>query len=342
MMRSAIAPAVALITLITPITLLALLLAACGGGEVERRIPAPGTFVFTQGVDLWIQDDDGARLLIAAEQDQQLLQPALSPDGRQVAYVVFQLTRAEGATIGTDIAIANLDDPRPEIVVQHTRQVEFVWSPRWTPDGRSLILTHEPGEFMSRVIRLDLQRREIEILREDARDADISPDGSRLVFVNAPYSGDPHLVLRELADGAETVLDPQRNWPPRPVRIPRFTADGEQLIFSAGQYLPQASAVAIGLNGPEDIWSYDLDAQQLTQLAAVGEDQPDFALSDDGRHVLILGAYGVYLVAVPPTDPPFAIAPGEFHGSLDWIGSVGPSEWAAIRESVYEIPDVSP
>lgn len=111
------------------------------------------------------------------------------------------------------------------------------------------------------------------------------------------------------------------------------------MVFSAGQFLPQVSSSAVGLNGPEDIWKFDLTTGSLTQIAAVGEDQPDFALSDDGRHVLIFGTFGVYLVAVPPTDPPFAIAPGEFHGSLDWIGSVSESEWAEIRDSVFEVPD---
>ncbi|MDE2966589.1 MAG: hypothetical protein OXS30_03730 [Chloroflexota bacterium] len=321
----------------------AIVFVGCGGAEepTERRIPAPGTFVFTVGVDLWIQDDNGARLLIAAEQDQQLLQPAISPDGTKVAYIVFQLTQAEGTTIGTDLAIADLDDPRQEILVQHARQAEFIWTPRWAPDGRSLIFTHEPGDLMIRVARLDLQRREVEILREDARDADISPDGSRIVFVNAPYSGDPHLVVRDLSDGTERVLDPQREWEPRPFRIPRFSVDGESVVFSAGQFLPQVSARSIGVNGPEDIWSFNLATGALTQLAAIGEDQPDFALSDDGRHVLILGVFGIYLVADPPTDPPFAIAPGEFHGSIDWIGNVSDSEWAQIRDSVYQIPESS-
>jgi len=323
--------------------LLAVLFVGCSGASEpsERRIPAPGTFVFTSGVDLWIQDKDGARLLLAAEQDQQLLQPAISPDGTQVAYIVFQLTQSDDATIGTDLAIANIDDPRQQILVQHSRQAEFVWTPRWTADGESLMFTHEPGSLMIRVVRLHLDRREVEVLREDARDADISPDGSRIVFVNEPYGGDPHLVIRDLDDGTEQVLDPERRWEPRPFRIPRFSADGDSVVFSAGQFLPQASGSALGLNGPEDIWSYSLTTGELIQLAAIGEDQPDFAVSDDGRHVLIFGAFGVYLVANPPSDPPFAIAPGEFHGSLDWIGSVSESEWEDVRNSVYDIPDSS-
>ncbi len=320
----------------------ATLFVACGDGServVEQRIPAPGTFVYTQGVDLWIQDEDGARLLIAAGQDQQLLHPAISPDGVRVAYVVFQLTQAEGSTIGTDLAIADLRNPEQQIVVEHTKQAEFIWNPRWTPDGGSLIFTHEPGELLIRIARLDLQRGVVDILREDARDADISADGSRIVFVSAPYSGDPHLVVRDLADGSELVLDPQREWQPRPYRIPRFVPDANAVVFSAGQFLPQVSVNALGLNGPEDLWVVDLETRDLLQIAAIGEDQPDFALSDDGRHVLVMGAFGIYLVTTDATDPPYAIAPGEFHGGIDWLGGVDDMEWAAIRESVFQIQD---
>lgn len=318
----------------------------CGNGsdgslDADSRIPVSGLLVFTMGVDLWIQDDHGARLLIAAGQDQQLLQPAISPDGKQLAYVVFQLTNAEGTSIGTDLAVTSIEDPQQEIAVQHTRQGEFVWSPRWTPDGRSLIFTHEPAELTTRIVRLDLLSREVEILREDARDADVSPDGSRLVFVNTPYSGDPHLVVRDLSDGTEVVLDPEREWPPRPVRIPRFSPDGKTVVFSGGQFLPQVSARAMALNGPEDVWSYDLGSGALTQLAAIGEDQPDFAISEDGRHVLIMGAFGLYLVETEPRDPPYAIAPGEFHGGIAWVGRVSDLEWQEIRDSVFEIPDPS-
>ncbi len=330
--------------------LVPLALIACGDGGAaggDRRIPAPGMFVYTSASDLWIQDDAGARLLIAAGQDQQLLQPSISPDGARVAFVVFQLTPAAGATIGADIAVAGLDDPQPQIVFGHEGQAEFAWNPRWTPDGESLIFTQESAQSAASstsrisVARLRLSTRDVETLRDDARDADISPGGERLVFVAGPYSGDPHLVVRSLADGVETVLDPQRSWQPRPFRIPRFSADGRRVLFSAGQALPQVSSVALRLNGPEDIWSYDLSGGEPRQLAAVGEDQPDFSLSTDGRHALIFGAFGVYLVSTSASEPAYAIAPGEFHGWIDWRGSVSDDEWAAIRASVFETSDAA-
>ena len=311
---------------------------ACGGATDQQRIPAPGTFIYTVGVDLWIQDAAGARLLIEAGQDQQLLQPAISPDGIRVAYVIFQLTQAEGTTVGTDLAVSPIEEPRQELLVQHQRQAEYVWNPRWTPDGGSLIFTHEPGDGTIGVLELELETRTVERLRADARDAAISADGRQLVLVNAPLSGDPHLVVRNLDSGEERALDPEREWQPRPYRLPRFTPDGEAVIFAAGQYLPQLSASAMALNGPEDIWRVDLASGELTQLAAIGEDQPDFAVSDDGRHVFVLGAFGIYLVSATPGEPPYAIAPGEFHGSVDWRGRVSDEEWTAIREAAWQPP----
>ena len=104
-------------------------------------------------------------------------------------------------------------------------------------------------------------------------------------------------------------------------------------------FLPQVSVNALGLNGPEDLWVVDLETRELLQIAAIGEDQPDFAMSDDGGHVLVMGAFGIYLVTTDATDPPYAIAPGEFHGGIDWVGGVDDEEWAAIRESVFQIQD---
>ncbi|MCY3568027.1 MAG: hypothetical protein OXH38_05330 [Chloroflexi bacterium] len=333
------------VSLSAALTVFAILLVGCGGASEpdlpERRIPVPGLLVYTVGVDLWIQDENGPRLLIAAGQDQQLLHPAISPDGTRVAYVVFQLTHAEGTTIGTDLAVSNIDNPAQRVVLARDGAAEFVWNPRWTPDGEALIFTHEPVGAPISVKRLYLEHETLDLLREDARDAAIDPDGSRIVFVSSPYSGDPHLVVRRLDDGSETVLDPQRSWQPRPFRIPRFSADGGSVLFSAGQYLPQVSALALGLNGPEDIWRFDLATGELRQLAALGEDQPDFTLSEDGRHALVFGAFGAYLISTTSPEPAYAVAPGEFHGWIDWVGTISDEEWAAIREAVFELPDAA-
>ena len=62
-------------------------------------------------------------------------------------------------------------------------------------------------------------------------------------------------------------------------------------------------------------------------IAALTEDQPDFAFSSDGRHVLARGSFGVYLVEVDGDGAAFAVAPGEFHGWHYWRGRLTDEEW---------------
>ncbi len=321
----------------------AMLGAACGGGSEPAEpelVPVPGLVVFTRGVDIWIHDEDGERLLIEAAEDQQLLSPALDPEGRRIAFVIFQLTSGEGFQVGASLALYDPggDAANPlKLLLRHEQAGEYHWNPRWSPDGEALIYSHEAPDLDIRIEMLDLSSGRATVLRDRARSGDLSPDGERLAFIADPYGGDPRLAVRELGTGEETVLDPAGAWEPRPYRIPRWTPNGDGIVFSAGQALPTISAAPIltgAGNGPEDIWHVDLASGQLTLLAAVGEDQPDFAISSDGRHVLILGAFGLYLAAIPPTEPPYAFAPGEFHGGIDWIGALSEDDVQRIRDSV--------
>ena len=325
---------------------------ACGSAEEQpqaeqpprlqsQAIPVPGRAVFTRGVDIWIHDADGERLLIEAAEGQQLLTPALAPDGQRIAFVIFQLTGGEGFYVGASLAMydpssAGSDPLR--MLLRHEQAGEYHWNPRWSADGRALVYTHEAPDLEIRIELLDLVAIRASVLRSNARGGALSPDGKRLVLIADPYGGDPRLAIRDLASGEEVLLDPAGEWEPRPYRIPRWTPDGRGIVFAAGQALPQISAApALGIsNGPEDIWHVDLETRRLTLLAAVGEDQPEFAVSSDGRYVLILGAFGLYLAAIPPTDPPYAIAPGEFHGGIDWIGTVSDEQWQEIRDSVLQ------
>ena len=344
-------------TLLAFVIIAGLWLSACGSGdqppqtaksqgeqprnEQPQHIPVPGRAVFTRGVDIWIHDADGERLLIEAAEGQQLLTPALAPDGQRIAFVIFQLTSGEGFHVGASLALYDPSIPGSSplrMLLRHQQAGEYHWNPRWSADGHALVYTHEAPNLEIRIELLDLVQNRASVLRSNARSGALSPDGKRLVLIADPYGGDPRLAIRDLASGEELLLDPAGEWEPRPYRIPRWTPDGRGIVFAAGQALPQISAApALGIsNGPEDIWHVDITTRQLTLLAAVGEDQPEFAVSSDGRHVLILGAFGLYLAAIPPTDPPYAIAPGEFHGGIDWIGSVSDEQWQQIRDSVLQ------
>ena len=51
---------------------------------------------------------------------------------------------------------------------------------------------------------------------------------------------------------------------------------------------------------------------------------------------MIVGAFGIYVVELSAEHPPYAIAPGEFHGGIDWRGTISDAEWKNIRESVFD------
>ena len=260
-----------------------------------------------------------------------MLSPAISPDGGRIAFVFFQVTSGEQngrmLTVGADLAVWDVDGG-VRIVLEHGERSEYFWNPRWTPDGQSLIYTHEAPDMEIAVERLDLASGETRLLRPLARDGDIAPDGRRLVFIDDPYGGAPHLMVRDLQSGVEHPLDAQNDWDIYVFRIPKWTPDGESIVFAGSVELPTvSSAVTLDANGPEDIWRVDAGGGQPELIAAVTEDQPDFAVSDDGRHVLIRGSFGVYIAAIPAGGAPFAVAPGEFHGWHDWRGRLTDAQW---------------
>ena len=310
--------------------------AACGGGPNRPdALPVPGTAAFTLGVDLWLREDGEERLIVAAGEGRQVLSPALSPDGRRIAFVRFQLTNAEDISVGSDLVVYNAAGGL-ETVLAHDERAEYFWNPRWSADGRSLVYTREAPGMEIAVEQIDLSSGAITVLRRRARDGDISADGSRLVFVDDPYGGALRLLVRELASGREYALDAAAAWPILVFRIPRWSPDGQSVFFAGSTELSAVSSRALlRSNGPEDIWRVDAGGGAPQLIAPLTEDQPDFALSSDGRHLLARGSFGVYLAAVAPgaqSSAPFAIAPGEFHGWHDWRGVVSDAQWSELLE----------
>ena len=326
--------------LLTTLLTTVLLAAACSNTLPQpAALPVPGVTAFTIGVDLWLREDGEERRIVEAEQGRQILSPAIAPDGQRIAFVFFQVAPDPDTTVGADLAVYHPEDG-VRIVLEHQQRSEYFWNPRWTPDGQSLIYTHEAPDMEISVERLDIASGETRLLRTLARDADIAPDGQRIVFIDDPYGGAPRLLVRDLQSGAEYPLDAAGDWEIYVFRIPKWTPDGQSIVFAGAAQLPTVSAdpllAASSSNGPEDIWLVDARGGQPRMVVAITEDQPDFAISSDGRHVLVRGSFGVYIAALAQDDQyagaPFAIAPGEFHGWHDWRGSLTDAQWNDLIE----------
>ena len=200
---------------------------------------------------------------------------------------------------------------------------EFFWTPRWTPDGEMLIYAHQVqldggrgALFM--VERIDLASSQIEELVRDARDPDLAPDGASLVVVSNPLV-DGSVAIVDLATGTQRTLIAADDGLTSP-RLPQFSPDGQVVAFLASGEGPSISSrVNVARNGVQDLWLIRPDGSGLRRLTTVLEDQPDFAWSDDGRHILLRGAFGTYVVEIESRTTK-TLGPGEFHGWHDWRG----------------------
>ena len=288
----------------------------------------PGVTVYTVGPDLVVEEDGAVRPLRVAEATVTYLSPVVSPDGAEVAYVVFDQQVGLEGDINSDLHVISLSGA-DRAVLEHQERAEFFWTPRWSADGRSLVYAHQTqtdddfGATFTLEI-LNLESGTIEVLRERAREGDFSPSESLVAFVDSPQIDsrlatiDPTTLqvstLLTVADGLSGY------------RVPQFSPDGEWIGFLATGDGPSVSdglvaSLGSGRNGVQDLWMIRPDGSGLQRLTTVREDQPDFSWSSDGRHILLRGAFGVYTVDVGQrlTVP---LGPGEFHGWHDWHGTI--------------------
>ena len=117
--------------------------------------------------------------------------PALSPDGRQVAFGALN-----------SLWVAPLDGGRAPRRVIRGAATRYPLGPTWTADGKALVYADDRDGLFS-VYRHDLDSGERRVLASGGRvHPALSPDGSRLACID--MSG--NLVVRDLPAGAERVL----------------------------------------------------------------------------------------------------------------------------------------
>ncbi|MBV9774009.1 MAG: S9 family peptidase [Gemmatimonadetes bacterium] len=232
--------------------------------------------------------------------------PALSPDGRWVAYTVTTTDYAADRA-RTEVVIAPAAGGEP-------RRVAEGGSPRWSPDGRTLafrggrgeqagIWLYTPGvdsaRFLARVQTTDhfLGHRAVKGFAW-------SPDGTRIAYVSAdppaPQGSSDVRVVRRILYKTRTGLSDNRlshlwvvpvaGGEPRQVTRGSYdehslswAPDSRRLVFISNRS-PDPDA-----NYSDDLWIVDVDSGRETQLTrTVGtEFQP--AWSPDGRSIAYLG-----------------------------------------------------
>ncbi|MBV8244452.1 MAG: S9 family peptidase [Candidatus Eremiobacteraeota bacterium] len=109
-------------------------------------------------------------------------QPAISPDGKTIAFVVIRSNFAK-ATYESELRIVDIADER-ETVITHGGDVAV---PRWSPDGRSLAYLQRRDERLCLVVSSGGRTRVVARVPGDITDFAWRPDGNALAF----SAGDP-------------------------------------------------------------------------------------------------------------------------------------------------------
>ncbi len=247
-----------------------------------------------------------------------------SPDGRQLAVVVFRRGENQIAIVDVERGRVQRFIPVPDLGAQ--------WDPAWSPDGRMLAFAGGAGGISNLYVH-DLEAGTFQQLttgREAVLQPTWSPDGGTIVFAtdagpgtdfeNLTYAA-PRLAFYEMATGQLQVMDVFEG--AKHIN-PQFSPDGGSVYFvsdrggfsdvyrldlATGQAF-QVTAVATGVSG-------------LTSLSAaltVSRHSGDmlFSVFDDGNyHVYGLTpaeTQGVALADAPPVPelpgvlPPLAAA----------------------------------
>jgi serine/threonine-protein kinase len=260
-------------------------------------------------------------------------QPALSPDGDQVAFVAHRAGRPS-VVIRSTFDIVGGGELTPTQGLQEPLEPFVAWS----PNGEFVRFRTCAGDQCSwrEVAKLGGSIRSIDLPRHTAN-CSWSPDGSRATFIVWPDS----IFTYSITDGTTTLLavHPGIPWT---FHSPVWSPDGRWIAYVHGNpFWPTSFDLS-----PSSIWIVDADVGDPVRVT--GDDDMDVSpawLDDD--HLLFVsdrdGLREVYVVEVGPTGPrgeprkvPGVTDPHSISYSIE--GRKLAFSKAAVRQNIWSYP----
>jgi Tol biopolymer transport system component len=208
---------------------------AGNSGAGSLIISKPGGFV-----EFDVKSGSEKPLITPADASTFLLDPAVSPDGNKLAYIVQPPPKVEGTKYdaGSDLWVANRDGSNQHVVFTHAQPNQLVRFPQWEDDGHILAVVQEISttngitSVVYTLERIDASSGERTNVLENVLAFALSPDGKTLTYAKlAPQSGET-LESQPLAGGpGQTIVPVSENL--NPFNSPRFSPDGSQIAFAS-------------------------------------------------------------------------------------------------------------
>jgi Tol biopolymer transport system component len=194
--------------------------------------------------------------------------PAWSPDGHFLAGVV-------ASEPSQAVIIHSMETGEERELRIDGRTIEWS-STRWTPEGKSVVVTAlEAGKGRS-LIRIDVSTGQVTSLmplpvRNNVPRFDLSPDGNTIFYVSSPG-----LVAHDLQSGKETIVSEKKG-----IYAGLVSPDGQRLLIAVNEGGSQVLLVMPAIGG---------EARELVRVD--GEKEIPFwgspAWTPDGRYVTFL------------------------------------------------------
>ena len=195
--------------------------------------------VFCVDDDLYVMNDDGTHRRRITKNTQAMdRHPRWSPDGTQVAFTRFM--DKDRIQTSSEVFIINADGTAPQQLTHNNIADGY---PSWSPDGHHIAFKSRPGG-KSNVFVIEVESQTITQLTGIDEDEvgstapDWSPDGTQIVFerfIRIKNGINPKTIYVMSADGQHprpVLPDPPVNGPPTFRFFPRWSADGQRILFA--------------------------------------------------------------------------------------------------------------
>ena len=203
----------------------------------SATIPIDAKIVFCQDGDIFVMNDDGSRRRRLTHSTQATHRyPRWSPDGTQIGFTRY-MDRTQRQTTA-EVFVMNADGTDPQrLTYNNVLDVDSSWS----PDGKRIAFSSTRSGAWE-VFVIELATRAVTQLT-DIEDGvgsaapDWSPDGTQITFerfipIETGFS--PKTIYVMYADGQHqrpALPDPGSNDPPTFRYFPRWSADGQRILF---------------------------------------------------------------------------------------------------------------